>query len=200
MKRNVRNRAQRRAGRRQLHPVARGLAAFTLIGLVAVAAGCRRTVPRGDKTAPPKPGPSANRNPGVEALGTEGGQVTLSDRKGEWRWRVFAKTIEAHGDVARLAPAKFEFSRRQTIELTGQAGRADLHFDTEVVVLQGRVALEAPANRTSLKADRVEWRAKNGGLVATGNVAYRRGTAAITASRLASDSGLTKVTFSDDSR
>lgn len=197
MKRNVRNRARRRTGRR--HP-ARGLAALGLIALMAVAAGCRRTVPRGDKTAPPKPGQSASRNPRVEPVGTKGGQVTLSDRKGEWRWRVFAKTIEAQGDVARLVPAKFEFRRRQTIELTGQAGRADLHFDTEVVVLQGRVALEAPANQASLKADRVEWRAKNGGLVATGNVAYRRGTAAITASRLASDSGLTKVTFSDGPR
>jgi len=139
----------------------------------------------GEKAA--KASPLANAHATIR-----GGEIVVADPVGKRLWRASADSIESDYDKqeAVLHNVSCQFEENGTEALEARAPLVTANLKDRRVVLSGGVTARAPATRTFLRADRIEWMVKDKELSATGNVKYVRGDFMLTGDRLRADLAL----------
>lgn len=171
-------------------------AAAAMAGLV-FAAGCRR--PPAPPTRPPAQTPQRESAPHEPFAGAHGrvevGEIVIADPAGKRLWRASAQSIDWDYDKqqAVLHGVKCVFTENDKPTLEAQAPLVKADIKRREVVLEDGVTARSLITRTSLRADRMEWKAKDKEVYATGNVKYARGDFVITGERLRADLALKRA-------
>ena len=153
-----------------------------------------------EKGAPGKGLPAGGRLPGGGPPAgahaeVKGGEIVVASPEGARLWRASAATIEWDYDKqqAVLHDVNCVFSEKDKPTLEAQAPLVKADIKRREVVLEGGVTARSLITRTSLRADRMEWKAKDKEVYATGNVKYARGDFVITGERLRADLALKRA-------
>lgn len=189
------------------------VAALAAAAIVVAASGCGRSKP--PATARPSAG-SGGAKPGARASGqspvteplahakaqVEVGEIIVAEPTGKRLWRASAKTIDVDYDKqqAALRDVQCVFTENDKPALEARAPTVAAYLKDRRVVLSGGVVARAPATRTLLRADQLEWDLKGKEVNATGNVKYVRGDFAVTGSRLRADLDLKRARLEGDVR
>jgi LPS export ABC transporter protein LptC len=123
--------------------------------------------------------------------------LQLADPQGHLIWEGQAQEI-AYDDqdkTARARSVSMVFSEGGVPALEMQAREAELQTEEKVARLRGDVQGVSRINRSSFRADEIEWRWKQNRLIARGNVRFRQGDSLATADSLEADTSLKAVSL-----
>lgn len=175
------------------------LAAGLMI-VVVVSNGCRQE-PGSASERPTAPGSEHPSEPGEgERLAgaharIQVGELVVADPEGRRLWRASAQVIEWDYDKqqATLRDVECVFVEDGQPALEARAPSVIAYIGERRVVLEDGVTARSRQTRTSLRADRLEWQAKEQEVYATGNVKYVRGDFVLTGPRLRADLSLKRA-------
>ncbi len=140
------------------------------------------------------------------AASVEVGEIVVADPAGKRLWRASARSIEWDYDrqQALLRDVQCQFTDEGKLALEARAPVVIAYLGERRVVLlggvgppraksRGGVTARAPATKTFLRADRIEWDVRSKEVYATGNVKYVRSDFVLTGERLRADLDLRKA-------